>query len=102
MTTANVRYERPQHHFPRHNSYNMVEDACVDINECLVANGGCATNCVNLAGSFRCGCGAGYVLDVDGIICDDLDECETGTHDCADAHGCKNTDGGYECTCRPG
>jgi len=82
--------------------YNMVEDACVDINECLVANGGCATNCVNLAGSFRCGCGAGYVLDVDGIICDDLDECETGTHDCADAHGCKNTDGGYECTCRTG
>ena len=38
----------------------------LDINECLINNGGCATNakthCVNYPGSFVCRCAPGYIL----------------------------------------
>ena len=42
----------------------------VDINECLVDNGGCAEMCTNVLGSFRCSCRTGYRLNVDGKSCD--------------------------------
>ena len=35
----------------------------VDINECLVDNGGCEFNCTNLVGlGYQCGCDTGYQL----------------------------------------
>jgi hypothetical protein len=54
-----------------------VWNAIPDIDECALGtslctcNGlpGCVTYCTNTAGSHECGCGPGYVLDVDGITC---------------------------------
>ena len=43
---------------------------CVaDIDECATGNGGCGTKCVNTAGSFRCECDPGYILNSDGSTC---------------------------------
>ena len=39
------------------------------MNECSTANGGCQQTCANEAGSFSCGCDAGYELDADGSSC---------------------------------
>lgn len=43
--------------------------ASADIDECHVRNGGCDAHCVNTEGSFRCGCGQGYLLRPDGRTC---------------------------------
>ena len=44
----------------------------LDINECLINNGGCATNgkthCVNYPGSFVCRCAPGYILKDNSLI----------------------------------
>lgn len=45
-------------------------------------------------------CEAGYVQI--GSTCVDVDECLTGAHHCAGNATCKNTSGGYECTCLTG
>ena len=34
-----------------------------DVNECLVNNGGCVQECINLVGSYRCACNTGYEFD---------------------------------------
>ena len=36
----------------------------------------------------------------DGLQCEDIDECAEGTAACD--QGCNNTQGGYQCTCKPG
>ena len=37
-----------------------------DVNECLIQNGGCAQECINAVGSFRCECNLpGYIKDAD-------------------------------------
>ena len=44
----------------------------IDINECLIDNGGCNQICLNTQGSFTCSCGTGYILDVaDNQTCKD-------------------------------
>ena len=40
-----------------------------DINECLVANGGCSHNCMNTPGSFNCTCKTGFALASNGLDC---------------------------------
>ena len=40
-----------------------------DINECAFNNGNCAQNCSNRIGSYLCSCNTGYLLNVDGFIC---------------------------------
>ena len=42
---------------------------CVDVDECLVENGGCEQVCVNSDGSFRCDCVGGYALSSSGVTC---------------------------------
>ena len=32
-------------------------------------NGGCEHNCTNLVGSYNCSCFDGYILDLDGHLC---------------------------------
>ena len=53
--------------------------ACVDIDECSLVNGGdnvCLNGvCQNLEGSFRCECFEGFRLDAQGSNCTDIDEC---------------------------
>lgn len=41
----------------------------VDIDECLVDNGGCSIACRNLIGSYVCGCPVGFLLLADGVNC---------------------------------
>jgi len=41
----------------------------LDIDECALANGGCAHICNNTDGSFSCMCDEGYGLDEDGQQC---------------------------------
>ncbi|XP_019648026.1 PREDICTED: signal peptide, CUB and EGF-like domain-containing protein 2 [Branchiostoma belcheri] len=42
-----------------------------DVDECASNNGGCAHTCTNSVGSFSCSCRAGYVLNADGLACDE-------------------------------
>lgn len=41
-----------------------------DIDECVSRKGGCQTNCINAAGSYKCGCDNGYKLMPDGTSCE--------------------------------
>ena len=41
----------------------------IDIDECLVGNGGCEHNCHNTVGGVECSCDEGYVLALDGRSC---------------------------------
>ena len=42
---------------------------CVDINECLVNDGGCEQKCHNSEGSFSCSCNDGYAIAANGFDC---------------------------------
>ena len=42
---------------------------CIDVHECALENGGCQHKCVNRAGSYRCECNTGYILQADGKSC---------------------------------
>ncbi|XP_054480447.1 fibulin-1-like [Anoplopoma fimbria] len=73
---------------------------CEDVNECE-ANP-CSQECANVYGSYQCYCRRGYQLsDIDGITCEDIDECAlpTGGHVCS--YRCSNTPGSFYCTCPP-
>lgn len=68
----------------------------------------CGGSCSNLNGGFKCSCGDGYQLDVDGSSCLDIDECTDSTHNCTATDGstvgatCRNTEGSYVCDCADG
>ena len=47
----------------------MITICFVDVNECLVKNGGCEHNCTNLIGSYNCICNEGFELNQDGHTC---------------------------------
>uniref|UniRef100_A0A8C4FGX0 Fibulin 1 n=1 Tax=Dicentrarchus labrax TaxID=13489 RepID=A0A8C4FGX0_DICLA len=71
---------------------------CEDVNECE-ANP-CSQECANVYGSYQCYCRRGYQLsDMDGITCEDIDECAlpTGGHVCS--YSCSNAPGSFYCTC---
>ncbi|KAJ8262360.1 hypothetical protein GJAV_G00165540 [Gymnothorax javanicus] len=71
---------------------------CNDLNEC--DSNPCSQECANVYGSYQCYCRRGYQLsDIDGITCEDIDECAlpTGGHICA--YRCDNTPGSFLCTC---
>lgn len=48
---------------------DLWEDKCIDINECLIFNGGCAQTCNNTDGGYTCSCRAGFKLNADGKTC---------------------------------
>ncbi|XP_077065877.1 fibulin-1 isoform X3 [Siphateles boraxobius] len=80
--------------------FKLAADArnCDDLNECESAP--CSQECANVYGSYQCYCRRGYQLsDVDGITCEDIDECAlpTGGHICS--YRCHNTPGSFHCTC---
>nr|XP_015208785.1 PREDICTED: fibulin-1 isoform X1 [Lepisosteus oculatus] len=71
---------------------------CEDVNEC--ESNPCSQECANVYGSYQCYCRRGYQLsDVDGITCEDIDECAlpTGGHICS--YRCHNVPGSFQCTC---
>lgn len=75
---------------------------CVDTNECLVNNGGCAVSatCTNLPGSYSCACNSGYLGD--GKTCADIDECVNGSAGCSVNATCTNVPGSFACVCKKG
>ncbi|CAH1238323.1 MATN2 [Branchiostoma lanceolatum] len=70
-----------------------------DLDECAINNGGCAHNCTNQRGSYRCECREGYVLDGNNKGCSDHDECAADDHGC---DFCQNMEGSYRCYCGVG
>uniref|UniRef100_A0AAQ5YS77 Fibulin-1 n=1 Tax=Amphiprion ocellaris TaxID=80972 RepID=A0AAQ5YS77_AMPOC len=71
---------------------------CDDLNEC--ESKPCSQECANVYGSYQCYCRRGYQLsDIDGMTCEDIDECAlpTGGHICS--YRCHNTPGSFHCSC---
>ncbi|XP_068168640.1 fibulin-1 isoform X1 [Antennarius striatus] len=71
---------------------------CDDLNEC--ESSPCSQECANVYGSYQCYCRRGYQLsDIDGVTCEDIDECAlpTGGHICS--YRCHNTPGSFHCSC---
>ncbi|XP_078062675.1 EGF-containing fibulin-like extracellular matrix protein 2 [Mustelus asterias] len=69
---------------------------CQDIDECSYSNYLCHYECVNEPGRFSCVCPDGYQL-LGTRICQDVNECETGQHQCAENQMCTNVYGGFRC-----
>uniref|UniRef100_A0AC34GM18 EGF-like domain-containing protein n=1 Tax=Panagrolaimus sp. ES5 TaxID=591445 RepID=A0AC34GM18_9BILA len=76
---------------------------CIDIDECSTDMHNCGENelCQNTFGSFECvkECSKGY--QINGTVCDDVDECLE-SHKCDKRATCENTNGGYKCICDEG
>ncbi|KAK3526230.1 hypothetical protein QTP70_017776, partial [Hemibagrus guttatus] len=75
---------------------------CTDIDECELfrmtqAGRLCLHKCMNTAGSYYCQCPTGYSISKDSRGCQDIDECETGAHNCTKEQVCVNTFGGHRC-----
>ncbi len=47
----------------------FVSCICTDIDECVLLNGGCAHNCINLNGGHECACRDGFTLEADNRNC---------------------------------
>lgn len=80
------------------NAGASLRGTCEDQNECannLFCVGG---NCTNTAGSANCTCASGFIWKSE--LCQDIDECQKGTHKCQKDTNCENTNGGYDCQCR--
>lgn len=93
--------------------YNSgVEYKCTDVDECLGAEAPVATYegvsapqplvCVNTWGGFEWQCQGGFTLEPQdaGLVCRDVDECAAGI--CGPNAPCRNTPGGYSCSCAEG
>ncbi|XP_041445954.1 EGF-containing fibulin-like extracellular matrix protein 2 isoform X2 [Xenopus laevis] len=78
--------------------YELSHDGytCTDIDECSYSSYLCQHQCVNEPGSFSCSCPEGYQL-LGTRLCQDINECELGTHSCSEQQTCVNFHGGYQC-----
>nr|XP_012633588.1 EGF-containing fibulin-like extracellular matrix protein 2 isoform X4 [Microcebus murinus] len=81
-----------------HQGYELHRDgfSCSDIDECSYSSYLCQYRCVNEPGRFSCQCPQGYQL-LATRLCQDIDECESGAHQCSEAQTCVNFHGGYRC-----
>ena len=79
--------------------YYLIFLFFIDVNECLMGNGGCHHNCTNLDGTYQCFCREGFLLQNDSSTCTDVDECVDGER-CE--HTCENLPGTFNCHCASG
>nr|XP_023415512.1 EGF-containing fibulin-like extracellular matrix protein 2 [Loxodonta africana] len=81
-----------------HQGYELHRDgfSCNDIDECSYSSYLCQYRCVNEPGRFSCHCPQGYQL-LATRLCQDIDECESGEHQCSETQTCVNYHGGYRC-----
>ncbi|XP_051937233.1 EGF-containing fibulin-like extracellular matrix protein 1 isoform X1 [Hippocampus zosterae] len=70
--------------------------SCQDIDECSFSSYMCQYQCINSPGSYSCECPEGYQLQGN-RLCQDVNECEAGTHNCQDDEMCWNYYGGFRC-----
>ncbi|XP_051534042.1 EGF-containing fibulin-like extracellular matrix protein 2b isoform X1 [Myxocyprinus asiaticus] len=78
--------------------YDLGPDgfSCNEIDECIFSSYLCQFQCVNAPGGFSCVCPDGYELHGT-RQCQDVNECETGTHLCGEGQVCVNIHGGHQC-----
>ena len=76
----------------------MNDSGCSDVNEC--DHDPCQSNsiCSNSHGSYQCNCLTGFAETAD-EECDDINECESGEHNCHLMSTCQNDEGSFSCTC---
>ena len=85
--------------------FNLTENRCQDVNECLMNNPCKVTErCTNTIGSYRCTlrCNKGYRPVAGGLACEDIDECALATYTCPPNRVCLNGPGSYQCQCPTG
>ncbi|XP_076343570.1 putative vitellogenin receptor yl isoform X2 [Tachypleus tridentatus] len=70
-----------------------------DTNECQNSN--CSHGCQKIPEGHECTCPDGYQLNINGITCEDVNECENSEHRYCSQY-CENTVGGYYCLCQKG
>ncbi|XP_031427088.1 EGF-containing fibulin-like extracellular matrix protein 2 [Clupea harengus] len=78
--------------------YDLAPDgySCSDIDECSYSSYLCQFHCVNEPGRFSCECPEGYEI-LGTRLCQDVNECDTATHQCGEGQSCVNIHGGYRC-----
>uniref|UniRef100_W5KF76 EGF containing fibulin extracellular matrix protein 2b n=1 Tax=Astyanax mexicanus TaxID=7994 RepID=W5KF76_ASTMX len=78
--------------------YDLSPDGftCNDIDECSYSSYLCQFQCVNEPGKFSCVCPEGYQL-LGTRLCQDVNECDSGSYQCAEGQKCVNVHGGYHC-----
>ncbi|GAA6104086.1 fibrillin-2b [Tachysurus ichikawai] len=75
----------------------------IDIDECSQIPGICAHGaCINQIGSFRCECPMGFSYNNILLVCEDIDECNSGDNLCQRNANCNNIPGSFRCECSPG
>jgi len=77
-------------------------DRLQDVDECQRTPGLCQHVCLNVWGSYRCGCKAGFRLNADNRSCSDVDECTEFKDNNLCIGICENTPGSYACKCPSG
>ncbi|XP_078703698.1 uncharacterized protein LOC144928879 [Branchiostoma floridae x Branchiostoma belcheri] len=77
--------------------YTLVNDQCIDIDECAYGLSECSHLCSNNAGSYTCDCPAGYRLGPDNKQCIELDECASTP--CENGGTCHDEINQFSCSC---
>jgi fibulin 1/2 len=107
--SSNVCLPKCKSGFERIDSETINKEAeCQDVDECGKATlNKCNlfnSKCVNKVGSYECECKDGYrpVSNSSNQVCEDIDECAEGTHNCPANSTCFNKSPLFECRCNKG
>ncbi|XP_051886847.1 fibrillin-2-like isoform X42 [Pristis pectinata] len=80
--------------------FELSNGVCVVSDLCAINPCGPNASCTQGDGSFRCSCEPGFTWS--GIGCTDVDECQSGSHDCHSSASCSNSPGSFQCVCGAG